>query len=179
MVVILMTAIVSAARILDSPSRQRFRSRNSIRRAMTGRILLSSLLLVWLIGLSVPHAADGQAAIGVVLEHGGEDFVGRSLYYLVKEELRKSTAFDLRDSPEGAFIRIRIHTTSNRPPDGIASSVAVIVTLLPSDSYLHDQVLFVGRNQVRAAAISIVAGIDQYIEQLFHDARKSLDTAPR
>ena len=147
---------------------------------MTRRLLLSTFLLVVIIGIITTDVANGQTRVEVVLEYGGNDLVGRSLYYLVKEELRKSTAFDLRDSPQDAFIRIRLHTSdSSTPPAGESSAVAVIVTLLPSDSYLHDQVIFVGRNRVREVATLIAAGIDQYLEELFRDARKSRQKAPK
>lgn len=147
---------------------------------MTRKLLLSSFLLVVIIGIITTDVANGQTRVKVVIEYGGNDLVGQSLYYIVKEELRKSTAFDLRDSPQDAFIKIRLHTSdSSTPPAGHASAVAVIVTLLPSDSYLHDQVFFVGQNRVREVATLTVAGIDQYLEELFRDARKSLEKAPK
>jgi hypothetical protein len=147
---------------------------------MNRRLLSSSFLLVVIIGIITTDVANSQTRVEVVLEYGGKDLVGQSLYYLVKEELRKSAAFDLRDSPQGAFIRIRLHTSdSSTPPDGKASAVAVIVTLLPGDSYLHDQVIFMGRDRVREVATLIVAGIDQYLEELFRDAKKSMEKRPK
>jgi len=147
---------------------------------MNRRLLISSFLLLPIIGTVTPDIVNGQTRVKVVLEYDGNDLVGQSLYYVVKEELRKSSGFDLKDSPQGAFIRIRLHTSdSSTPPAGNPSAVAVIVTLLPSDSYLHDQVIFVGRNRIREVATLIVAGIDQYLEELFRDARKSMEKAPQ
>jgi hypothetical protein len=83
--------------------------------------------------------------------------------------------FSLTVDPADAFARIRIHSVDkDTPPTGQASSVAVILTLASGDSYLHDQILFVGRNAVESAAVSIVAGIDAYLDQLFKDAARDL-----
>ena len=52
------------------------------------------------------------------------------------------------------------------------------MTLSESDGYLYDQVLFVGRNAVDTAALGIVAGFDEYLDQLFKDAARARTPSP-
>jgi hypothetical protein len=91
----------------------------------------------------------------------------------VKERVRKSSRLTVADSDKGTFARIRLQGADASSTPGDAIAVAVIMTLLPSDSYLHSQVLWVGANRVEFAATSIVAGLDEYLEQLFKDAARS------
>jgi len=103
---------------------------------------------------TVPAKAQHKTAI--YLDCPAEDPVGRSLCFFVRDNVRRSTAFSLALEPTDAFVRVRIHSVDkDTPPSGQASAVAVIMTLAKGDGYLHDQVLFVGRNAVETAATSI------------------------
>ncbi len=118
--------------------------------------------------------AEAQHKTAIYLDCPAEDPVGRSLCFLVRDQVRKSAAFSLALEPTDAFVRLRIHSVDkDTPPSGQASAVAVIMTLAKGDGYLHDQVLFVGRSAIETAAVGIVAGIDQYLDQLFKDAAAS------
>lgn len=133
-------------------------------------LLLSSALVFARVG-QVAEAQRYKTA--TYLDCPAEERVGRSLCFLVGEQIRKSAAFSLAVDPTDAFVRVRIHSVDvDTPPEGQAASVSVILTLAKGDSYLHDQILFVGRNAVETAAVSIVAGIDQYLDQLFKDAAR-------
>jgi hypothetical protein len=133
-------------------------------------VLLGCALL--LIGVSEISEAQ-QRKTTIYLECPAKDRVGQSLCFRVKEQLRKSASFSLALDHTDAFVRVRIHSVDkDTPPTGNASSVAVILTLAQDDSYLHDQILFVGRNAVETAAVGIVAGIDEYLDQLFRDAAR-------
>jgi hypothetical protein len=113
------------------------------------------------------------AKTAIFLDCPAQDVVGRSLCFRVREEFRKSSGFELAADVEKAFVRARIHTVDkDSPATGTASAVAVILTLAKGEGFLHDQVLYVGRNAVDAAAVGIVAGIDSYLDQLFKDAAK-------
>jgi len=133
------------------------------------RYNLALLLSIAFILAIVPAEAQHKTAIYV--DCPTRDPVGRSLCFLVRDQVRKSAAFSLALEATDAFVRLRIHSVDkDTPPSGQASAVAVIMTLAKGDSYLHDQVLFVGRNAVETAAGDIVADIDRYLDQVFKDA---------
>jgi len=116
-----------------------------------------------------------QRRTAIYLDCPAKDWVGRELCFHVREHIRKSVVFSLALDPAKAFARVRIHSVDkDTPPTGQASSVSVILTLAQGDGYLHDQILFVGGNRVESAAVSIVAGIDEYLDQLFKDAARDI-----
>jgi len=120
-----------------------------------------------------------QRKTPIYLECPGKDEVGLWLCFQVRELLRKSAAFSLALDRTDAFVRVRIHSVDkDTSPTGNGSSVSVILTFAKSDGYLHDQILFVGINAVEKAAAGIVAGIDQYLDQLFRDAARETRQPP-
>lgn len=142
---------------------------------MRAIILLSLWILLVLCSLDVGFSQTNQVPhkLGIDLVHEGSDLVGRNLYYRIKEEMRKSSKFVIVANPKDAFVKVRVQSVAIENLDSnTASSVAVIMTLLPSDGYLHSQVLFVGAKRVDFAAAGIISGIDEYLEELFHDVEK-------
>jgi hypothetical protein len=163
------------ARGISSPKRIGAGGRQLSMRILTRQRLALFLGFVFVVARTC-QVAEAQSRPGIYLnlDCPAEDPVGGHLCFLVREEVRKSAAFSLALEPTEAFVRVRIHSVDkDTPPGGQASAVAVIMTLAKGDSYLHDQVLFVGRNAVETAAVRIVAGIDQYLEQLFKDAARA------
>ncbi len=121
------------------------------------------------------QAGAQQRQTAIYLDCPAKDHVGRALCFHVREQIRKSAVFSLVLDPTDAFARIRIHSVDmDTPPTDQASFVAVILTLAREDNYLHDQILFVGANKAESAAVSIAAGIDEYLEQLFKDAARAI-----
>ncbi len=138
---------------------------------LPGRVFLLAFAVAFVGASEISEAQQRKTAI--YLECPAKDPVGRSLCFLVREQIRKSAVFSLALDDTDAFVRVRIHSVDrDTPPTGQASSIAVILTLASGDSYLHDQILFVGRNAVETAAVGIVAGIDEYLDQLFKDAAR-------
>ncbi len=141
-------------------------------------VLLSLLLLTPGVDVNSQTTVDPRTRI--FFECAGGGLVGTNLCYEVKERVRKSSTLTVADTEKDTFAKVRLHCADASSTPGDAISVAALMTLLPSDSYLHDQVLWVGANRVEFAATTIVAGLDQYLEQLFKDAARSrLATPPR
>jgi len=131
---------------------------------------MKKILLIILI-IIMSSSAFARDKVKLQIEQGGEDLIGQVLTYNFKEEVRKSSSYEIVGNNDEAFCRIRIYSTDTKK-NGTSSSVAIIMTLLPSDSYLSAQILYVPKEQTELAAKSIMMGIDQYLTQLFSDAKK-------
>lgn len=139
-------------------------------------------VLILLLATSIGNDANAQAAqkkILISVSHSGEDVVGESMAYAVREELRKSQAFNVAPAKEALFdIQLISLDTDLASKSGASSAIAVTFTmanLLPLNSkdpqtwlslHLQSSVVIVGRNRVDQQARSIVASLDAAIEDL-------------
>ena len=128
-------------------------------------------ILLFILIIITSSSAFASGKVKLQIEQGGEDLIGKVLTYNLKEEVRKSSLYEIVENNDEAFCRIRIYSSDTKK-NGTSSSVAIIMTLLPGDSYLSAQVLYVPNDQTELAAKSIMMGIDQYLTQLFSDAKK-------
>ena len=89
--------------------------------------------------------------------------------YELREQLRASARYDLATAPEDAAFAIRLVTIDGDEPDqGNYSAVAATITMLPDskDIYLNTIVQIVGRDRVTNMVRSLLASVDQQVEQI-------------
>lgn len=143
------------------------------------RVSCAVILLLTSSGGSNAQSQPPQKKTSISVSRSGTDVVGESLAYAVREELRKSQAFNLAQEKESLFnIELISLDMDIAAKSGASSAIAVTFTmsnLRPHDSkdpqtwyplYLRGFVLLVGRNRVDQQARSIVASLDAAIEDL-------------
>jgi len=123
----------------------------------------------------VPSAAAQKPKTLVFVDHTGSDAVGQELAYAVREELRRSAAYDA-GSEDKALFMIELVTLDWGERAGNASAVSVtyvMSNLLPLQKgnpqtwlpiFLRSSVLAVGRDRVKDQARAIVANFDAAVE---------------
>ena len=123
------------------------------------------------------NSTNGQSTnrIRIWVSLSGDDTIGQGIAYAVREELRRSSIYEVATSETGMF-QVRIISIDAGDNEGNMSAIAVSYTMfnyLPLDEgdpqtwypiYLTTEVLLVGRNRIEQQAKSIVATLDQSIE---------------
>jgi hypothetical protein len=129
--------------------------------------------------------AEAQSKRAVFVAHSGDDVVGRGLAYAVREELRRSAAYEAAAEDQAVYqIRIiSIDDAVGSQPEGISSAISVVYTMtnyvkyVPKDPqtwypiFLTAKVLSLGRNRIDAQAKSVVATLDQEVEDFLARTR--------
>jgi hypothetical protein len=136
---------------------------------------------------TVPPPALAQAQrLAVTVTHSGDDPVGKTLAYSVREELRRSALFEVTVFEESVFRidLISIDAGTSRDNEGLSSAIAASYTMrngvpFQTDNpqtwypiFLTATVHTVGRSRVDEAAKSIVATLDAAIERFKADSRR-------
>lgn len=125
--------------------------------------------LVCLAMLCISPVVPGQAssAIGVYVEHSGEDRVGVAVAYELREQLRRSAGYPLVADAAEAGIWIILISLDNRCPDISAGSTAsVSATYIVNNqqrAYLTGSLHQVGRNKTEAVARTLAAELDRQV----------------
>lgn len=129
--------------------------------------------------LSLPALAQQPTAkLRVYVDHSGEDAVGQLLVYSLREDIRRSTQFEV-STPKDALLTVVVVTldmAAQGDQRGLSSAVAVTHTMAnwlplnPKDPqtwypiYLTTQLQTVGRNRVETMSKSILAKLDEEVE---------------
>jgi hypothetical protein len=115
-------------------------------------------------------AQDQSGAANVSVESYGNDMVGRSLVYEVKEEFRDSEAFNLVSSADESIPVI----TSTMPKNKNNPSIATIYSVkwvysvkgVSLPYYLDGTLGYCGSDVVESSARSIVASTDKLVSEI-------------
>ena len=165
--------------------------RASSRPSGPGPWLLVVALALW---IAVPELGWGQAKdrIGVTVTLYGDDQVGQSFAYALKEEVRKSSQFRLADAKD-ALLSIELTSLDESTSDqgkGHSSAIAYAFTmynLLPYKKgdpqswyriYVGSGLLLCGSRSVDDLAKSVMARFDQAIEDYRAAAKSSSSREP-
>ena len=144
------------------------------------KIFTRSIAVASLTGALLASTANAQQRkTAIAVELSGQDSIGQQLAYTVREELRRSSAYEV-SIPKDAVFSINIVSIDLALPNeqrGGSAAVAISYTMsnfIPYKAgdpqtwypiYLTTEVMAVGRNRVDTQAKSIVATLDQEIEK--------------
>jgi predicted PP-loop superfamily ATPase len=100
----------------------------------------------------------------IYVEHSGDDAVGNSLTFAIKERLYKSKKLTL-GSQESAQLRLML-TTTGISGGKDSSAVAVVLTMhQPIIVHIYHWVYVVGADRVNQSAEEIVASLDEVLDK--------------
>ena len=120
-----------------------------------------------------------EQATGVYVSLSGEDTVGHGLAYAIREELRRSAAFDVAP-PNRAGLQILVVSVDDAAPGGptgLSSSIALVYTMTNFADYdpkepqtwypifLTAEAVSLGRKQIETQARSAVATLNNEVER--------------
>jgi hypothetical protein len=142
-------------------------------------------LFLFCLGLAIPipsavaQAKRSEQKLPVFVSFSGDDAVGQDLAYSVREELRKSAAFNSVTAKEAIFFinLVSLDLSVGNERNGSWSAVAVsyvMENLLPLEEgnpqtwykiHMTTNLFTVGRNRTESVAKSIVSTLDREIEE--------------
>lgn len=135
----------------------------TIRRvAAAAAVVLATTLLT-------PLTAAGQQQLPIMVEHVGQDPVGKQYVAELGARLRDSNRYGLTISKDDALLGLHlVSTDANDKESGAASAIAITMTLGPSQSntYLHTWVILVGRDRTEDMANALIGAIDAAVARL-------------
>jgi len=144
---------------------------------------LTPLLVLVAVLLAAGPMAGNEATSGrftVWVDHSGDDPVGQLLAYEVREEVRRSEAYDLGTFSDALFMVLIITLDPNASSElkGSSTAASVAYTMANMNTYeegnpqtwfpiyLSSITLTAGRNRVDDQAKSIVAELDAQVSDL-------------
>ena len=128
---------------------------------------LAGLLL--LATLFTPQTAAAQQHLPIMVQHVGEDTVGKKYVEELGARLRSTNRYDITVSKDDALLGLHLVSTDANDKDaGAASAIAITMTLGPSqsNSYMHTWVILVGRDRTEDMANALIGAIDAAVAQL-------------
>jgi hypothetical protein len=129
--------------------------------AVAGLVLFATLL--------TPLTAAAQQHLPIVVEHVGEDAVGKKYVEDLGARLRSSKRYDITISKDDALLGLHlVSTDANDKEAGAASAIAITMTLGPAQAktYMHTWVILVGRDRTEDMANALIGAIDAAVAQL-------------
>lgn len=125
---------------------------------------------------------DGKLAVYV--SHSGEDSVGKQFAYSIREAIRGSKGYQL-SSHEKSSLQVQVVTIApDKSSENIWTVAAISYTMtnyLPYEKgnpqtwypiYLTSQVMTIGSNRTDSQARSVMAAIDDQVQEFKKDASK-------
>jgi len=110
--------------------------------------------------------------IRVIVEHTGDDDIGREVAFELKDAIKGSSSFLIADGYANAALVVRLSTIDVEiPKKGVLSAISVSIAAdhlsLPMLGYLVNAfVAYCGRNSTRSCARSYLVDIDQAAEEV-------------
>ena len=118
--------------------------------------------------LLTPLTAAAQQ-LPILVQHVGEDAVGKKYVEDLGVRLRSTNRYDLTVSKDDALLGLHlVSTDANEKDAGAASAIAITMTLGPSqsNSYMHTWVILVGRDRTEDMANALIGAIDAAVKQM-------------
>ena len=125
--------------------------------------------LLVLAALFAPQSAAAQQPLPVLVQHVGDDAVGKKYVEELGVRLRSSNRYDITVSKDAALLGLHlVSTDANDKEAGEASAIAITMTLGPaqSNTYMHTWVIIVGRDRTTDMANALIGAIDAAVAQL-------------
>jgi hypothetical protein len=129
--------------------------------SVAGLVLLATLL--------TPLTAAAQQHLPIVVEHVGDDAVGKRYVEQLGERLESSKRYEITISKNDALLGLHlVSTDANDKEAGAASAIAITMTLGPAQAktYMHTWVILVGRDRTEDMANALIGAIDAAVAQL-------------
>ena len=129
--------------------------------SVAGLVLCATLL--------TPLTAAAQQHLPIMVEHVGQDEVGKMYVQELGARLRSSNRYAVTVAKDGALLGLHlVSTDANDKEVGTASAIAITMTLAPSQSntYMHTWVILVGRDRMEDMANALIGAIDAAVAQL-------------
>jgi hypothetical protein len=125
--------------------------------------------LLLLATLFTPQTAAAQQHLPIMVQHVGEDTVGKKYVEELGARLRSTNRYDITLTKDDALLGLHLVSTDANDKDaGSASAIAITMTLGPSqsNSYMHTWVILVGRDRTEDMANALIGAIDAAVAQL-------------
>jgi hypothetical protein len=141
--------------------------------------IAAAIVLLAPCSISGPSWAFAQTSkVSVYVAQSGDDAVGQSFTYAVREEIRRSAAYEIGTEDRAVFTidLVSVDLAYGDSPKGYGSAVAVSYSMRNSLPYqagnpqtwlplfLSLSVLTVGRDAISNQARYVVAGLDKQVE---------------
>ena len=148
--------------------------------------ILSIFIIASFLHIPFVFAEEKDDRIPISVSHTGDDSVGKQFAYSVREALRASKGFRLV-SPENSGISVRIVTIDpERSADSksywtVAAVTYTMANFIPYKKgdpqtwypiYLATHVMTIGSQRVTEQARTVMASIDEKVEQYRRDAKE-------
>ena len=131
-----------------------------------------AILLFTIMALAVPVMAQtshkSKNTIPLAISYAGDDFVGKSLVYELKNELAKSSVLEYNPSNEIGPI-LEMSSVSNQPGENLSSAISVVLLLKLKDQpywYLTHWTITLGTSRTSEQAKELLVLVDGELDHL-------------